>query len=376
MPTTVELTINSSPADDSLYDAIQELQVEESADRPDTLLIRLPVNRTPGGDLQFVGDGTFEPFTTVALVLTPSGGSPQCVFNGFVLSWRLNLDRTSGASTIDIWAHDASWLMSGSDTVREWSGLTDGQIANEIFKGHGFQQAAANTTDDSPPHAAASHTLLQRGTELQFLRMLGRRNGKVVRVACTDRPGTLTGYFVKPDVEAKPSVTLDLIDPDFWTVDSLEFDWDVMRPTEVTASQVALEHRSSNGDAGNATTTGLKAMDARDYPTYSGSPTTLLLTPIADAPELTMRSTAALREAEWFVRCRGEASVDRLGAILRVGTVVALQGVGNLHSGNWFVWSVRHEIAIDSIVARFTLVRNAVGPASSGGAVPSPPWVP
>jgi hypothetical protein len=82
-----------------------------------------------------------------------------------------------------------------------------------------------------------------------------------------------------------------------------------------------------------------------------------------------MRSTAALREAEWFVRCRGEASLDRLGAVLRVGTVVFLQGVGNLHSGNWFVWNVRHEVVVDSIVARFTLVRNAVGPAS-------PPSVP
>jgi hypothetical protein len=105
-------------------------------------------------------------------------------------------------------------------------------------------------------------------------------------------------------------------------------------------------------------------MDDRDYATYSANAATLLLTPVADAPELTMRSTAALREAEWFVRCRGEASVDRLGAILRAGSVVAVGGVGNLHSGNWLVWNVRHEIEIDSVVARFTLVRNAVGPTS------------
>jgi len=362
MPTAIELTIGPDAADDSLYDAIQALEVEENADRPDSLLLRLPVNRTSEGDLEFVGDKTFEPFTNISLVLTPSGASPQCVFDGFVLSWRLNLDRVSGASTIDVWAHDSSWLMSGSDTVREWSGMTDGQIANQIFMKHGFQQADANTKDDSPRHDPDSHTLLQRATDLQFLRSLARRNGKIVRVACSDTPGLRTGYFVKPDVGAAPAVTLDLIDADSWTVDSLEFDWDVMRPTEVDASQVALDHRSSDGVAGNATTSGLPAMDDRDYATYSANAMTLLLTPVADAPELTMRSTATLREAEWFVRCRGEASLDRLGAVLRVGTVVAVEGVGNLHSGNWFVWNVRHEIAIDSIVARFTLVRNAVGP--------------
>jgi len=376
MAATVQLTIGAKPADDSFYDAIQLLEVEENADRPDSLLLRLPVNRTSGSDLQYVGNGMFEPYTNITLVITPKGGTPQCVFDGFVLSWRLSLDRTSGASAIDIWAHDASWLMSGSEIVREWSGMTDGQIANKIFDKHGFQLASANTQDDSLPHDSAGHTVLQRATELQFLRSLARRNGKIVRVACTDTAGVRTGYFVKPDVGASPTVTLDLIDPDHWTVDSLEFDWDVMRPTEVDASQVALDHRADDGVAGNATVSGLPAMAVRDYPTYSGSPTTLLLTPVADVPELTMRSTATLREAEWFVRCRGEASVDRLGAVLRVGTVVAIQGAGQLHSGNWLVWNVRHEIAADSIVSRFTLVRNAVGPASTTATTPSPPTLP
>jgi hypothetical protein len=41
-------------------------------------------------------------------------------------------------------------------------------------------------------------------------------------------------------VDGSQVVTLSLIDPDTWTTDALDLDWDVMLPTEVDASQVSL----------------------------------------------------------------------------------------------------------------------------------------
>lgn len=366
MTSTIQLSVGGSPVDSDLYGAIQLLEVEENADRPDALLLRLPVNRTSIGDLKYVGDGTFEPYTPITLVVTPVGQSSQCIFDGYVLSWRLHLDRTSGASTIDVWAHDASWQMNLDDTVFEWTGMTDGQVANEIFKSYGFATAKANLDHDSPQHDPNQHSLLQRATDLQFLRGLARRNGKLCRVACTDTPGQRIGYFITPDVSGDPAATISLLSPETWSVDSLEFDWDVMRPTEVDASQVPLDSSDDDVD-GDATKTGLSPLDDRDYPTYASESSTLLLTAAADAPELTLRTTATLRETGWFVRCKGETTVDRLGAMLRVGSVVAIEGAGTLHSGNWFVWSVRHRVTIDVVALEFTLVRNAIGAAPSGG---------
>jgi hypothetical protein len=367
MTTTIQLGLGDGAAPPALYDAIQLLEVEENADRPDALLMRLPVNRTSTGDLQFVGDGTFEPYTNITLVVTPAGQGAQCIFDGYILSWRLHLDRTSGSSTIDVWAQDSSWLMSVGDKVREWSGMSDGAVANEIFQLHEFTPASANTLDDSPPHHPEDHTLFQRATDLQFLRGLARRNGKLCRVACTDTPGERTGYFVTPNVAGPPAATITLVDPTAWSVDSLEFDWDVMRPTEVDASQVPLDEHAHELIAGNSTASGLPPLAARDYPTYAGQAATLLLTPTADVPELTFRTAATLRESGWFVRCRGETNVDRLGATLRVGSVVAIAGAGSLHSGNWFVWSVRHQITVQAVCLQFTLLRNAIGPSPAGG---------
>jgi hypothetical protein len=369
---TIQLALGGAPVPDALYTAIARLQIEESADEPGALLIQLPANRTAAGDLQFVGDGTLEPMTNVTLTVTAGaqGASPQCVFDGYVLSWRLALDRAGTASTIEAWAHDASWLMNLDDTVIEWAGQTDGEIANTIFGSYGFTPADSNTDNDSPSHTPDGHTVFQRGTDLQFLRGLARRAGKVCRVACADTPGQRTGYFAVPDLTQSPATTISLVDPASWTVDALVFDWDVMRPTEVNASQVDLSQASDTGSDTSADT-GLVALDARDYPSYLGQSSALRLTTSADVSDLDQRTAAVLTETGFFARCTGEADAQRLGTILRAGDIVAIEGAGNLQSGNWLVWNVRHTYTPDTWTMSFTLVRNAIGPPATGGGLGS-----
>lgn len=369
MSVSVQLGVGGSPVPGALYEAIKQMEVEESSDRPGALLLRLPVNRTSAGDLQFVGDGTFEPMTNVTLTVIPAvqGSQAQCIFDGYILSWRLRLDRASTSSTIDIWAQDASWLMNIDDNVTEWPGQTDGEVANAIFSSYGFTPAAGNTDNDSPSHTPDGHTLFQRATDLQFLRSLARRGGKLCRVACTDSPGARTGYFVVPAVAGQPVTTISLLDPASWTVNSLDFDWDVMRPTEADASQVDLTQSADTGTDVATGGSGLAPLDDRDYPTYFGQSSTLLLTAPADLPELSQRTAAVLTESGFFSRCTGEADADRIATILRVGDVVTIEGAGSIHSGNWLVWNVRHTFSLQAWKMSFTLVRNAMGPAATGG---------
>jgi hypothetical protein len=384
MGSTIQLALDDTPVSADFYNTVELLEVEENADRPDALVMRVPVNRTSGGDLQYVGDGTLEPYTNITLTVTPPSQPTQCIFDGYALGWKLHLDRTGSCSTLEVWAQDASWLMNISDTVQEWPGMTDGQVANAIFSSYGFTPDSSNDDPDLPIHDPDLHSLFQRATDLQFLRGLARRDGKLCRVACTDMPGERTGYFITPNVSGNPVTTITLSDPEAWSVDSLDFEWDVMRPAEVDASQLDVQS-SDDGTAGDATDSGLaplstSATPMRDFPTYANVPLipagdsgTLLLTPTADVPEVPLRATAALRDAGWFMRCTGEADVLRLGNTLRVGTVVAVVGAGALQSGNWFVWSVRHKIMVDQVKLEFTLVRNAIGaPPSSGGGLSLP----
>ena len=79
-------------------------------------------------------------------------------------------------------------------------------------------------------------------------------------------------------------------------------------------------------------------------------------------PELDQRTAAVLAESGFFAHCTGEADADRLGAVLRVGDVVTIEGAGSIHSGNWLVWTrAAHGSSLDAFKMAFTLVRNAMG---------------
>jgi hypothetical protein len=62
--------------------------------------------------------------------------------------------------------------------------------------------------------------------------------------------------------------------------------------------------------------------------------------------------------------------VARLGAILRAGTIAQLNAAGSLHSGKYYVWSVRHKITAESHTMNFVMLRNAVGAPPAPGPLP------
>jgi hypothetical protein len=368
MPNTFRVLFNGDAADDAFYTQLTSLDVEENADLPGAIQLNLPVDRSDSGDLTFVNDDRLKPFSNLAVVTTPEGGSDQCIFDGFVLTHKLHLQRGTASSTLQVWGQDASWLMNLEEKTKEWVDVTDADVANSIFNDYGITPADENTQDDSPSHTEDGFTLMQRASDIQFLGTLARRNGKLCRVACTDTPGERTGYFAKPNLEGDPVLTLNLNDPVDWNVDALDFEWDVARPASVLARQALFTDDDEDGVSADTQDSGLQTLDERGLSDFSDKTMTVILTaPVNDAGELSLRAQSLLRESGWFVRCHGDADVARLKAVLRVGSVISIEGAGSLNSGNYFVWSVRHTITPDSHKMSFTLLRNAVGPAPAGG---------
>jgi phage protein D len=370
MASTFRVLLNNLAADDDFYTQMTSLEVEDNIDLPAAFQLQLPVSRTPAGALSFVDDPPFQPFASFAVVVSVDGQDPECIFDGFVLSHKLHMETGTTNATLQVWGQDASVLMNLEEKVREWVDTTDALAANTIFGEHDIAAAPENTVDESPTHPESGHTLMQRGTDIQFLRRLAKRTGKFARVTCGSQAGVRTGYFAKPSLDASPALTLSLNDPDTWNVNALDIDWDIMRPSTVRARQTLFNDDTPEGAACDATDSGLPALDERDLATFAGRPViTLLAAPVDDAGELLQRSQAVLRDAGWFVHCEGEADIARLNQVIRAGTVVEIAGIGSVHSGKYLVWSVRHTITQDTHKMRFVLARNAVGPADTGGGI-------
>jgi hypothetical protein len=361
------IVIGGNSADD-LAATFNALEVEENVDAPGAFSLTLPVNVTSTGDYDVINDSRLAPLSNVAIVATASDGNPQCLFDGYVLAQTAHLDTGTVASTLRVWGQDATWLMNTTEQVREWVDLTDGDVANSIFGDYGFTPDPTNLDDDSPSHTSDGATLMQRATDAQFLRLLARRNGKLFRVFCTDTPGVRTGYFALPSLDGEPAVTLTLNDASAATVDSVDITWDVLRPSANLAKQTLFTDSDADGTGGTTSDSGLTLLEAQGLSDFAGTTVTSLLTAtVNDGEELTLRSQSVLIESGWFVRCTGSTDVNRLGSILRAGTVAQLAAAGSLHSGKYFVWSVRHHITMEKHTMDFVMLRNAVGaPASPG----------
>ena len=368
MASSFKLIFDGAPADDAFYTSLTSLEVEENVDLPGAFELHLPVSRDQNGEPAFASDPRLKPFANVAVVAMVDGKPDECIFDGFVLVHKLHLETGMTSSTLTAWGQDASWLMNLEEKVKEWVDVTDGSVANSIFGDYGISPAAENTNDDSAAHTESGHSLMQRGSDIHFLRMLARRNGKLARVACGSTPGERTGYFVKPKVDGDAALTLIVNDPENWNTAALDFEWDVSRPSQVDARQALFTDDSADGASVTPSDSGLTPLDAQGLEAFSGKPMkALLTTQVDDAGELQQRAEAFLRESGWFVRCEGETDAARLNAIPRAGTVVQIDGVGSLHSGKYFLWSVRHTITQNDHKMRLVLLRNAVGPAPSGG---------
>jgi hypothetical protein len=391
MGATYQLLLGGQQADQTLYTLITAVEVDESMDMPAAIQISLPISRSSGGDLTYIDDTRFAPMATVAIVATAGGSGAsgvatgavgavaaavgggaappgsQCIFDGYVLAQKVHLETGATNATMTVWGQDACWLMNQTETVREWVDVTDADVAASIFGDYGITPAPDNSQNDSPAHTEDTHSLMQRGSDIAFLRMLARRSGKCCRVACADQPGQRTGYFAVPNLGGDPAASIKLNDPTNWTISAIDLEWDATRPTSVTARSALFSDSDPNGAVGDSTSSGLTSLDARDLATFVGSPMTVILaTAVDSAGELTQRAQGLLSESGWFVRCQAEADADRLGLVLRAGMLVSLDGIGALHSGTWIVWTVRHRLTQEGHKMHFTLLRNAVGNLPTG----------
>jgi len=371
MAHTYRILVSGSPVDSTLYGAIDTLEIEENADLPGALQLTVAVARTSSGDVTFVNDSPFQPFTNLAVVVTAGSDGPECIFDGYVLSQKLHMDQGAVSARLTLFGQDASFLMNVTEKVREWSNVSDGDVANSIFGDYGFQAAAENTQDDSGQHTDSKHTLMQRASDIEFLRLLAKRSGKLCRVACSSQAGQRTGYFVKPKLDGEPAVVISLRAPAGQQIGSLDFEWDVTRPTAVEARTAVLDDGAEDGVSGDTDDSGLPLLSDRGLSDFAGRTMTVVLTTGADtADELQRRAASLLREGGFFARCTGSADLDVVGRVMRVGTLARVDGAGALNSGKYFVWSVRHTIRADKYTMSFVLVRNAVGNAPSGGGLP------
>ena len=114
--------------------------------------------RAKDGELNWVGDTRVAPYANLAVVATPPDGADQCIFDGYVVTHKVHMPSGPAGATLDVWGQDASVLMGLTETVKEWSGLSDSDVADQIFQSYGYTPSRRTTAVATRPRTPTTST--------------------------------------------------------------------------------------------------------------------------------------------------------------------------------------------------------------------------
>ena len=93
---------------------------------------------------------------------------------------------------------DTSVLMSLEEKIATWPNLADSDIVQQIVSSYGVKVQA----DPTPTvHQENDTTIVQRGTDIQFVRDLAQRNGSEFYFETEKNSGKVIAYFRAPQLD-------------------------------------------------------------------------------------------------------------------------------------------------------------------------------
>lgn len=347
----IAIAVNGS-VDKDLSQAVS-VDVEQRAGAATQYKIHFDLD-VNSGDFPLLTDSRIGPGSELA-VIVPIDGKNNYLVKGPVTGQQVHFEHAGGASYLEVQGTDNSIKMDRESKAAVWSDVTDSDAVSSILGNYNLTPDVDST---QASHPETKHALIQRDTDLRFVRRLARRNGFLFWITC-DEQGNETAHFKSPPVSDSSATDL-IINLANNTIESFDLSWEVERPSSVSARQLNLNDKSDiDGDAAKSSLNLLGSQGLADIATDTHS--VHLAIPVDDSGDLQARGQGALMESGWFVRATCRTSVDTLKKILAPQTIVNVRGLGTRLSGKFLVAAVRHTIDATAHAMDIELVRNAWG---------------
>ncbi|MCL4706187.1 hypothetical protein KJ068_13550 [bacterium] len=355
------IKINDKEVDEEMLCGLLSLEVEIDSEAAAVFSLNIPLNPGKNGHWSILDDDEIHPWTKIEI----SAGyddDVQEIFQGFITHILPSFDTLLSNSHLSIRGMDITAIMDRQEKVKSWEGRRDSDIAADIFRSYQLTPVVQNT---KTVHRAEVATILQRETDMRFLKRLARRNGFECYVEGKK------GFFRPPDLSSKNSKPLALHSDPETNLSYFKAEVNAIRPAmaemyqlhplttelwevavrdsqrEPLGSKPAPEFKSSNGArASSNETKGVQFV--RDG--------------VAVSPDQMLSLCQALvDETSWFVEAEGEIVSSLYEAILQPRQVVAIKGLGERFSGHYYVTNVRHVFTLFQYTQKFHARRNALG---------------
>jgi len=328
-----------------------EIEVIEAINQTTQYRLRYGFN-IEEGDLPLLSESLLGPESILSVVI-PGEPIPKILVNGPVVRQAISVVQGGDGSVVDVFGMDSSVALDRENKAVVHSNVNDSTVVMTILA----QYAMVPSVDvTNTIHTDLKHSLVQRESDLRFIRKLAKRNGFWFWLT-EEAPGVTVGNFKSPPVGGEPEVEFRINVPNP-NVDEVSIIWNTERPVSSQLTQLDLNSLNEiNGNSERSTITGLANNHLADV--VSETRKIHLAVPSDDAGDLSSRGNAALIDHGWFVKAKLTARFSILGNVVRAHTLVNLVGVGERHSGKYLVSRVVHFINEEDHVMSIELIRNA-----------------
>jgi len=356
---TYTLTIDGIPADPQLLQAIQQIEVEDHADMADMLRLNVVIAVKDGcSGWSVIDDDTFSRLANIRVGVQVGSGRTETLINAYVIETSATFANQPGTSILNVVAMDPTVLMTLEEKVKPWPNMADSDVANAIFTSpeYKFTPIIDTTTWRRQEN---DQTMIQRGTDIQFLQSLAKRNGFEVYVETNALTGMVEGHFHAPRLDVPPQGVLSVNMRDTTNVNNFNTRFDMLQPT--TAQMAGLDVEQSTQQA--QVTAPRQTTLGRQTSAITQRPRKILpsQTGLIKTGEMQTFAQAVVDQSAQAITANGELNTVAYGGILRAKRPILVRGAGLQFSGSYYVEQVTHIFTPDSYKQNFTLRRNATG---------------
>ncbi len=342
-----------------LYQDLISLEVELDDELASMFSLQIAIMQQPDGIWTYLDDERLMVWKQVIINTGFVESSTEEVISGYITHVKPHFDPDPSQCILEIWGMDGSVLMDREEKLKDWPNKKDSDIASEIFNLYGF---TPDVEDTEVIHDEAVSTIIQRETDIQFLKRLALRNGYECYVEGT------TGYFRTPQVDATPQPVLAVLFGGETNVNRFSAEVNALTPSNVAMFQVdrinkevldATAETSRQTPLGDTDGAGLLAAGMNAGQIYIG------MNAATGNPEMAALCQGLFHQAEWFVTGEGEIAANQYAHVLKPRGTVTIKGVGETYSGVYYVTHVTHSFTPDGYTQSFRVKRNAIMPTGS-----------
>lgn len=341
-----------------LYQDLVSLEVELDDDLANMFRMQIVILQQPDGVWKYLDDERFMVWKKVKITAGFESGAEELI-SGYITHVKPYFDPDPSQCMLEIWGMDGSVLMDREEKLKDWSNKKDSDIASEILGVYGF---TPEVEDTEVIHDEAISTIIQRETDMQFLKRLARRNGFECYVEGEK------GYFGRPQVDSEPQPMLAVHFGGETNVNRFSIEVNALTPANVAMFQIdrtnkeildAAAEASRQTALGETDAAGLLGAGVNPGLVYVG------MNAATGNPEMTALCQGLFHQGEWFVTGEGEIAANQYGHVLKPRGTVAIKGIGETHSGVYYVTHVTHSFTPDGYIQFFRVKRNAIMPTGS-----------